>query len=71
MTAIKSREDRLRRRLAKLGLRLAKTPARSSLREFYGPGYMVVDDTNTARLGASQRAYEASLEEVEEFASSH
>lgn len=29
---------------------------------------MVVDSTNTVRLGASQRAYEATLEEVEEFA---
>ena len=43
MTSDKIREDRLRRRLAKAGYRLAKTPARSWLRQEYGPGYMVLD----------------------------
>ncbi|WP_316158582.1 MULTISPECIES: hypothetical protein [unclassified Bradyrhizobium] len=69
MTALKIREDRLCRRLAKADHRLAKTPARSWLRQEYGPGYMVLDYTNTVRLGCGQRAYDATLSEVEAFAS--
>ncbi|GLV24162.1 hypothetical protein TomTYG45_06040 [Sphingobium sp. TomTYG45] len=65
---LKSRENRLRARLKALDYRLQKTPARSQLREHYGAGYMVVDYRNTVMLGACQRAYDATVDDVEEFA---
>ncbi|MDQ0349388.1 hypothetical protein [Ancylobacter vacuolatus] len=61
-------ESAIRRRLAKAGFRLQKTPARHWTRNEYGPGYIVTDDTNTVRLGATQRPYDATLDEVREFA---
>jgi hypothetical protein len=69
MTTIKIREDRLRRRLAKAGQRLAKTPSRSWLRQEHGLGYMVLDHTNTVRLGCGHHEYDATLDEAEAFAS--
>lgn len=60
-------ESAIRRRLAKAGYRLEKTPSRHWSRSWYGPGYMVIDGTNTVRLGAFQRAYEATLEDVRDF----
>jgi hypothetical protein len=39
----KTREDRVRRNLAKSGLYLRKTPSRSSLRKYYGAGYMIIN----------------------------
>jgi len=68
MPSIKIREDRVRRRLAKDGYRLAKTPARSWLRSEYGPGYMVLDPANIVRLGGGHRVYDATLDEAEAFA---
>lgn len=60
-------ESAIRRRLAKAGFRLQKAPARHWSR-YYGEGYMVTDDRNTVRLGACQRPYEATLEDVRAFA---
>jgi hypothetical protein len=68
MLTDKIREDRLRRSLNKLEHRLEKTPARSWLREHYGPGYQVVDLTNTVVFGCWNRQYQATLDEVEAFA---
>lgn len=64
----KNREDRVRRALAKHDYVLKKTPARSWLREYYGPGYMIIDDSNTVVEGCSSRGYESDLERVEWFA---
>lgn len=61
-------ESTIRRRLAKAGFRLQKTPSSHWTRDRYGPGYMVIDDTNTVRLGAGQRPYDAALDDVREFA---
>ncbi|MER9223778.1 hypothetical protein NKI48_34030 [Mesorhizobium sp. M0644] len=66
MSIIKTREDRARRRLARLGYRLNKTPSRSWLRAEYGPGYMILDG-NTVVSGCSGRQYSDTLERVEEF----
>jgi hypothetical protein len=51
----KTREDRVRRALSKVGHRLCKTPARSWQRAHYPPGYMVVNGNNTAIAGANAR----------------
>ena len=59
-------ESTIRRRLAKAGFRLQKTPARHWTRH-YGEGYMVTDDTNTVRLGACRRPYDGTLDDVREF----
>ncbi len=69
MLSGKIREDRLRRRLAKTGYRLAKTPSRSWLRQEFGVGYMVVSDRNFVHEGCWSRPYEATLEQAEAFAS--
>lgn len=62
-------EPMLRRRLAKAGYGLKKTPARSKDRELYGVGYMVFDRaTNMVVLGATHRRCDASLEDVVDFA---
>ncbi|MBB4366774.1 benzoyl-CoA reductase/2-hydroxyglutaryl-CoA dehydratase subunit BcrC/BadD/HgdB [Bradyrhizobium sp. CIR18] len=68
MASIKIREDRVRRQLAKRDMRLCKTPARSWLRAFYSPGYMVVDHRNVVISACGTRQYDASLEDVERFA---
>lgn len=60
-----AKELRLRRLLAKQDLRLQKTPARHWSREWYGAGYMVVDDRNCVVIGATHRPWDASLDEVE------
>lgn len=59
-------ESAIRRRLAKAGYRLQKTPSRHWTR-YYGEGYMVMDDCNVAVMGARQRPYEATLDDVREF----
>lgn len=70
MNAIQRREQSARRQLAKHGLRLQKTPARSSSRDLYGVGYMVSDArTSTLVIGATHRAYDADLEDVEALVS--
>ncbi|RWO85753.1 hypothetical protein [Mesorhizobium sp.] len=66
MSEIKAREDRARRRLARLGYRLNKTPSRSWLRAYYGPGYMILDGS-TVVSGCSDREYSDTLERVEDF----
>lgn len=64
MITEKSRENRARRALAKLGLSLRKTPARSWLRTYYGPGYMVLSG-GTVVSGCASREYSDRLEDVE------
>lgn len=66
--SIKLRESRVRRRLARIDpyLRLAKTPTRSWLRSYYGPGYMILK-SNTVQIGCSLREYDATLEECESY----
>lgn len=66
MSRIKRREDRARRQLARMGYRLNKTPTRSWLRAYYGPGYMILDG-NTVVSGCFGREYSDTLERVEEF----
>lgn len=66
MTTEKSRENRARTALAKRGFYLRKTPARSWLRAYYGPGYMVLN-CGTVVLGCAGREYTATLEDVEAF----
>jgi hypothetical protein len=61
------RERALRRNLSKTDRRLHKTPARSRLRREYGPGYMVTRN-NTVEFGYWNRSYEATLDEVEDWA---
>ena len=68
MPTEKSREDYERRRLAKLGLRLKKSPARSFLTDWYGPGYQILQG-NVVIAGCSSREYQMTLEQVEEFKS--
>ena len=67
-TTNKTREDRVRRRLVKMGYLLHKTPARSSLRGSYGIGYMVVTRNNTVVAGCCGHDYSETLEDVEAFA---
>lgn len=66
MPSLKNREDRARRALIKCGYRLHKTPSRSYLRDWYGPGYMVTHN-NVCVLGGISRAYDCSFGEVEAF----
>jgi len=69
MSEIKTRESRQRRRLAKLGLRLQKTPARSFLRYYYGSGYQILNDRNIVVSGCREREYMMTLNDVEAFRS--
>lgn len=69
MDAIKVREDRLRRKLISSGHRLRKTPARSSLREVHGIGYMIVDnERNYVVYGYSPMEFAGTLEGAEDYA---
>ena len=61
-------ESTIRRRLRAKGLRLEKAPARHWTRDWYGPGYMVIDDRNMVVLGASRRPYDGTLAEAAELA---
>jgi hypothetical protein len=61
------REERARRALTAKGYRLQKTPARLALREEYGAGYMISED-GIVRLGCYRHPFDATIEEVEEFA---
>jgi hypothetical protein len=64
----KIREDRARRALVKAGYYLKKTPARSWLRQYYGPGYMILRYYyNDIAAGIGSREYMMTLEEVEDF----
>ena len=63
-----NRLRRLRRFLAKHGCRLHVTPGRHWTRDHFGVGYMVTED-NSVRMGASQREYDATLDECEWFCS--
>lgn len=60
-----TREQRARRRLARMNLRLIKTPARSWLR-YYGAGYMIMNGM-TVVSGCGAHEYSDTLEQVEEF----
>ena len=62
----KSREDRVRRRLAKLGYRLSKVPARSRLRRKHGVGYLVTHGRYVV-LGYGRRPFTARLKQVEAY----
>lgn len=65
----KAREAHLRKTLRKYGYSLKKTPARHKSREVHGVGYMVIEDyRNLCVIGATHWPYDASLDEVEEFA---
>ncbi len=69
MRTDKIREDRARRTLARNGYRLRKTPARSWLRQAYGPGYMIIDNArNFVVSGCTAYEYSDTLEDVEAFA---
>lgn len=69
MESEKIREDRLRRKLISSGYRLKKTPARSSLRELHGIGYMIVDDErNFVVYGHSPMEFAGTLEGAEDYA---
>ncbi|ADH89250.1 hypothetical protein Snov_2903 [Ancylobacter novellus DSM 506] len=60
-------ESTIRRRLAKVGFRLQKTPAHHWTRAEFGTGYEVVDEGDMLILGCSQRPYDATLEDVRTF----
>ena len=65
----KSRENRARRQLSRMGYRLEKTPARSWQRDHYPPGYMILQGGIVVEGGSSRR-WEATLEQVETFTAS-
>jgi len=67
MTTEKYRENRVRRLLARKGFRLNKSPSRSTYRQWFGSGYMIVDDRNCVVSGATNRPYSDSLADVEAF----
>jgi hypothetical protein len=68
-TSLKAREDRARRVLAKYGYVLRKTPARSWLRQYYGPGYMIVEiHRNLVVSGCGSRPYQDRIEGIERYA---
>jgi hypothetical protein len=69
--SLQVREGRVRRALAKHDLALKKTPSRSWLRQYYGAGYMVINDRNVVVSGAHQREYEDDIDRVEWFAFSY
>lgn len=60
-------ESSIRRQLAAKGYRLQKTPARHHFRDLFGPGYMVIDERNVVVLGANQRCWDATLEQVADW----
>lgn len=68
MLTEKAREGRLRRKLAKTGHRLCKTPRGSWLHAYYGAGYMIVNASNIAVSGIFGREYSDTLEDAEAFA---
>ena len=69
MLTEKIREDRLRRKLTSLGYRLHKTPARSWIREAYGPGYMITEvSRNLVVFGCTHWQYDGTLDEAEDYA---
>ena len=67
-TDLKAREDRIRRVCAKHDCRLKKTPSRHWTREWYGPGYMIIDSSNTVVEGCGFRQYDADIERAEWYA---
>ena len=68
--SIKIRENRLRRKAARQGLSLAKSRRRDPDAIDYG-GYMLVDvQTNAVVMGSGAFAYQASLDDVEEWLTS-
>jgi len=61
------RENRARRAVAKLGLRLAKSRARDTRRPEFGNFHIVNPVNNAIVAGGSPRDYSMSLEDVEAF----
>lgn len=57
-------EKLVRLALYKHDLRLVKNRAHSISRQWFGVGYMIVDNQNNVVNGANARAFEASLEDV-------
>lgn len=71
MPTTKSREDKVRRQLAKLEAhgwyyRLHKTPSRHWTRSEYGPGYMI-SHSNVIQIGCRNRVYESTIDMIEWF----
>jgi hypothetical protein len=64
----KKLESTIRRKLKSGGYTLKKIPAAHSNRELFGVGYMVINDRNVVELGATSHEYDASLEDVAQFA---
>ena len=63
------REDRVRRVLAKRGYILRKTPARSWLRQFYEPGYRIIEVARDLLVSDSGDCeYQDDIEQVGWFA---
>jgi hypothetical protein len=62
----KIRENRLRRMAARQFLRLEKSRTRDPRAPIYGR-YRLVNDRSVVVLGATERAYEATLDEIERF----
>jgi hypothetical protein len=65
----KVRENRLRRMAARQGLTLEKSRRRDDWAVDFGK-YRLVDDRNIVVVGASQHAFELSLDEVETYLTS-
>jgi len=56
--SVKVREQRVRRALARSGMRLRKAPRPPQERQIYAPGYMIVDDRDNIREGGDLRRVE-------------
>ncbi|MGY4332976.1 hypothetical protein ACVWWG_007393 [Bradyrhizobium sp. LB7.2] len=64
----KKLEATIRRKLKPEGYTLKKIPSTHGNRELFGVGFMVLNDRNVVELGATCHEYDASLEDVAEFA---
>lgn len=62
----KVRENRVRRRLKRLGCRLYKSRVRDPRRLEYG-GYLVQNDNNCIVFGGEYHFYSATLQDVEKW----
>ena len=56
--SVKVREQRVRRALARSGMRLRKASRQSQEQSFSALGYMIVDDRDTVREGGDLRRVE-------------
>jgi hypothetical protein len=69
--SVKIREQRVRRVLAKSGMRLLKARGGRSERSSHEPGYRIVPGRKAARTGNLTPSYEADLRGIEWFAFAH